>query len=516
MNAHGHRPRQHRRLWKILFFVTLALGGFFVVREGLNPAARRKLPDDLRTATAQQADLHVTLTAPGRIQSSKQTLIEAEIENLTFYSDGRTLSAGSTSTIIDLIPEGSFVKQGDVLCRIDSSGYEELVRQQEIKVEQARADYRKSELDLGAAEVALQEYKDGLFVQQHELMQGQVLLAESEVKRQTDRLDWSTKQFDKGYLSAGQVAADRFAHLRAIVNLGKLQGELNKLERFSGPVNIRLLESRIVSLKSTLDYMFLRRQRQEEQLERFKKQVERCTVRAPHDGFVIYANDDDDDPRIQLGGRVYYKMDLFYLPDLADMEVLTTLHESIVQRVSPGMTAQVRVEALPRQRIEGEVASILPLPETPSGRRFNSDVKNFLGRVKLHSVPAKLRPGMTAEVEIVTAQRSNAVIVPSEALAVENGQGVIYVHNPERGIERRIVPFAQATEDTLEIREGLAAGENVVLDPDRVDPELVCGTTFTTSEPPASVSFQADPASTRPHVPLMTAASDESLSSDSN
>ena len=95
-----------------------------------------------------------------------------------------------------------------------------------------------------------------------------------------------------------------------------------------------------------LEYQDLRLHRQLDRLSSLEKQVEHCTIRAPHDGFVIYANNADREEFIEPGLPVRQRQHLFYLPDLNDMEVVAMLHESIVDQVNPGMRATVHVEGL--------------------------------------------------------------------------------------------------------------------------------------------------------------------------
>jgi HlyD family secretion protein len=316
--------------------------------------------------------------------------------------------------------------------------------------------------------MALKEYEEGVYVQTRDTLSGQVLLAQSESQRQLDRLQWAETQFKKGYLSASQVTSERLGQLRAVINLARTKGEQARLQRYTAPVTIRSHEARIESLRSTLAYQELRLKRSTEQLTSFRQQVDRCKIKAPHDGFVIYAQDDDDDERIEPGAQVRYKMDMFYLPDLSDMEVVTELHETIVERVREGMTARVRVEALPDFAIEGHVTSISPLPEVNRGARGVSEIRNFRGTVKLHSVPERLRPGMTAEVEIVTAARPSAVVLPPGAVAYERGQGFCLVARDDT-VERRPISLGEGTPDLVEVTKGLVPGEEVLLDPSSVD-----------------------------------------------
>jgi HlyD family secretion protein len=419
----------------------------------------------LPRAVVQRADLHATLRAPGRVESSERTLIECEIEALSVSNRyGSSITAKGSTTILSIIPDGATVQKGDVLCELDSSDYVELVRQQKIDVEQARADFEAARLDLESEEIALREYREGLLKQQREQYESQISLAQADLKRQEDRLDWARKMAKIGYIPDTRLSAEQSSLERIRIQLQQtLLGQSN-LDRFVAPRTITTLESRISGARSRMTYLQLRLTRQEERLAHFEAQIDRCTVRAPHDGFVIYANEDDRDTRIELGAVVRQKQDLFYLPDLKKMEVQTLLNQSIVNRVKEGQPALVRVEALPTVRLEGHVTAVAPLPETVRSWRVSDEIKNFIGRIKLHSVPEGLRPGMTAEVEILTEHRPRALVVPPEAIAYEDGQQVCYIAGPE-GPVRREVAIGQYTPEMIEIESGLSEGDEVLLNP---------------------------------------------------
>ncbi len=431
----------------------------------------RKRPsyETLPRVVARRTDLHVTLSAPGEVQSAQKTLIECELENLSVASEGRRVTAGGSSTILEIIPDGSRVQKGDVLCRLDASDYVELVRDQKIKVEQARADYNKAKLDLQAAEMAMREYQEGLLKEQQQQFEGDIVLYKADIQRQKDRLEWANKMVKRGYISGGQLVQEKTTLVRSELNLRRLEGEQRNLERYGGPITIQNLQATIDKASEELAYQELRLRRREQQLKHFEDQIERCTIRAPHNGFVIYANEDDDDARIQAGIVVRQHMDLFYLPDLGRMEVHALLHESIVKRVEIGMPVQIRVEALPQYHLEGHVISISSLPITPRSWRASREVKNFLCKIQIHSVPEGLLPGMTAEVEILAAHHPNALVIPPSALTVEGGQEVCYVTN-HGGLERREVKVSPGGLDLLEVNEGLDEGDELILDPSQIDP----------------------------------------------
>ncbi len=464
----GFMPKKSRT-WKgglILALVLIAIGSgvYGYVRRQRN--APKILPEGLTTATVRRLDLHFKLRTNGRIESAKRTLIECELENVAFANEGRSISAGSP-TILEVVAEGSQVHRDDVLCRLDSSEYEELVRLQEIKVQQAINDHEKAELDVKAAEISLAEYRDGTLPQVLQSIEGEVVMAQSNIKRQTDRVAWADEMLRNGYFATGQIRNEKDLMLRSQVTLDRALGEREVLRKFKAPIAIHRLETVIAQAKSLLSFQDLRLNRNKSLLEKFRVQVAACTVRAPHDGLVIYANEGGA-PRVEVGARVYQKMNLFFLPDLSNMEVETVLNESIVSKVQNNQPTRVRIESLPGLSIEGHVTSIAPLPFFRRDLPWGTDVRSYLSKVRLHTSPRGLLPGMSAEVEIETGQKSGALVVPSEAVVVERGHDYCYVSSKE-GLERREIQVGEGTRDLIEVRSGLGEGEEVVLDPSKID-----------------------------------------------
>ena len=404
--------------------------------------------------------------------SSKKTLIECELEKLTLRANGDSISTSGATMILSLVPDGSTVRRDDILCRLDSSDYEEVARQQRIAVQLAATDRFKAELDLKAAEMTLHEFTAGTSRQADEDYNGQLALAESDLRRQQDRVAWSESMVKQGFFSPAQLESERFNLMKAGIKLRNIRSEFENFRRFGSPITKQSLEAKVEGARSALDYQQVRLDRSEERLERFEKNVRNCTIRAPHDGVVIYANEPDDDPRIEVGSQVTEKQDLFYLPDLSQMEIETTLHESVIGRVRQGLQAHIKVETYPNYPLEGHVDSVAPLPEVPNRR--SPTLMNFLAKIKLHSIPKGLLPGMSAEVEIVTGQRDRVLVVPVQAVSSERDQSVCYVAS-DSGLERRQVRTGQMSRDFMEIVDGLEEGEQVVLEPSRLDPDAIAG-----------------------------------------
>ncbi len=273
-----------------LLLAALGGGGLTWLR-GLRSSSHADLTG-IPTAAVKRTDLFASIRTGGKLASSKQTKINCEIEALYFSSGGRWTVTSGASTILSLVPEGSTVQKGDVLCTFDASDYAELVREQEIKVMEARADLDAARLQLEVGEVGLREYRDGLSIQTREQNRSKIALARSNDQLSADRLVWANRMAQLGYIPSSQVTSSKQDKQRAEIDLKLATNGAKIFEEFSIPKATRKLEAQLEGYRSLLTYQTMRVNMNEERLAHYRLQVERCTIRAPHDGFLIYANNE--------------------------------------------------------------------------------------------------------------------------------------------------------------------------------------------------------------------------------
>ncbi|MFO0959988.1 MAG: efflux RND transporter periplasmic adaptor subunit [Isosphaeraceae bacterium] len=420
---------------------------------------------NLPVVKVQRADVQLALTAGGTLESAKRTAIECQLEALSFDTRGVSLGTRGASRILTIVPEGIEVKKGDILCELDSADYEELARDQRLKVEEARADHRAAELKLQTCEASLHEFEDGLKAQTMQTLESAVTLAESNLQSARERLVFTEKLFSYQYVAPAQLTAQRLAVQKSEEALREAHGAVDQYMRYQIPKQDLTLRAAVDTARSQLSYQSLRLSRMIERLRQFDRQIALCTIRAPHDGFVIYATEDGSDLRIEPGTTVRNKQNLFYLPDLSRMQVMTLIHESQFDDIKPGQQVRVRVEAMADQELEGKITSIDPLPYRSKDWKANPDVKYFIAKIDLDEVLPGMRPGMSAGVEILAGPMASALVLPLDAIAYEDGEEVVYVSGAE-GIERRLVSTRPATTDLVRVESGLAEGEEVILDPE--------------------------------------------------
>jgi HlyD family secretion protein len=451
----------HGWSWVAIGLPVIVLAAWEPVSETItSPEAESAI---IQTATVERADLTGEILVPGRVSGAQSTEIRCALERLSAAGQ-RGSPGGGASTILSLVPEGAIVQQGELLCELDASAYTELVSNQEIAVEQARTNRLQAALDLEVAQIALQAYREGEKIQAETAYLGQIALAKADLTRQSDRIAWLERMVEKGYASVAQLHSERLAHEKLGISLRRSEVAMENYRRFTAPKQLMMLQSQVIGAQATLGFQSIRLSREEERLGHYKNLVERCTIRAPHGGYVVYANRSGRSPVVYEGAPVRERMPLFTLPDQSKLEVEVLLHETIIERVRPGMAVAIRLEAFPDLHLSGVLSSVSPVPLSDRNPESGNDATYFLGHIQLKMTPQKLRPGITTLVTISTGLRSGVLAIPTKAVTVEHHQEICYVGHAD-SVERRAVKVTMASRDMLEVIDGLSEGEVVILNP---------------------------------------------------
>ena len=185
---------------------------------------------EIITFQVQPIRLAVTVNEKGSLESAKNEDVLCEVE-------------GST-TIISILPEGTKVTKGQKVCELDSAALKDSLNNQKITTEQNKASYNQAKLTREVAETAVVEYEKGVFLQDLDTIRGEIALAESDSLRAVDRLEWSRKMFDKGYVSKSQVMGDESNLQRAKFNFEQAQTKLKVLQDYTKEKTLKELTRR--------------------------------------------------------------------------------------------------------------------------------------------------------------------------------------------------------------------------------------------------------------------------------
>jgi len=165
-------------------------------------------------------------------------------------------------------------------------------------------------------------------------------------------------------------------------------------------VNVRLVEAQLKSSMASYSQSVAA-------LNQAKVNLDNTIITAPIDGIVILRD-------VDVGQTVAASMSaprIFIIAaDLTKMQARASVDESDVGMIRPGQTARFRVDAYPTDNFVGVVRQVRLQPVV---------VQNVVTYIAVIDVPNpgyKLKPGMTANVTIEIAQRTNALRVPNTAL----------------------------------------------------------------------------------------------------
>ena len=203
-------------------------------------------------------------------------------------------------------------------------------------------------------------------------------------------------------------------------------------------------------------------------LEEHERKLALAEVRAPIAGVVVAAERTGDKP-LARGRPVAQGELLVSIADFERISVLTNVDEVDVGKIEAGQRAWITGPGFPDLRLEGTVTHV---SSRAGGGSRGQSTPRFEIVVALERLDAsgrdRLRVGMSAHVTIVVHDRPGALLVPIEA--VEQRDGATWVRVIDRGtegegaaVEERAVELGLTTLDSVEVVEGLEAGEEIVL-----------------------------------------------------
>lgn len=438
---------------------TIIVVGGIILLSGAGYAASRvfRSSDDrprigMLLHTVERGEMLVTVIEDGNVESAKNVEIKCQV-------------AGGTS-ILSIVADGTEVKAGDKLVELDASQLEDQINQQKITYEKARAAMVQAEKDYQVAEISVKEYVQGTYKKDVQDADAQITIALENMRTSQNVLQHSQRMFRKGYISTLELEGQQFSVQRSQLELDSARTAKDVLENFTKLKNLEDLQSKVESAKAKMESEKAAFALEESRLKRLEDQSGFCVILAPQDGMVVYANEQtggrfsgSQGPQIEEGAAVRERQTILRLPDLSRMQVKVNVHETKVEQLRLGMRAKIRI--LGRELL-GAVSSIANQPEPTSF--FSASVKEYATIVRIDGEPAGLRPGMTAEVEILIADLKDVLTLPVAAVVEQRGKFYCWVATADKP-ERRSLVLGLNNDRFVEVQDGIVAGEQVLLNP---------------------------------------------------
>jgi len=378
---------------------------------------------------------------------------------------------GSTR-IISILPEGSPVKAGDIVCELDSANFKDELQAQQIKHAQAKAWVEQAKTIYEVNEITFREYRDGVLPQDIQLIKRYIQTCEVEYERAFRTEKWSKETVDKGFRAEAQYKADFLELDRARLALIEARGMETRLSKFTAPRILKTLQAKLEQIRADRLAQEAAFGVEDDRLRRIERMVAYCTIRAPRDGVIVYSNQANPwsgqtEVQIQEGVTVREGQVLFELPDPKHMRVRAKINESKMASIREGQQAMIRIDAFPNQVLRGTVSEITAIPASQG--RF-SDIKIYFATVSIDTPTSlSLRPGLTAEVLFFVDADAQATRVPVESVRWERGRPFVAVaakQGQDTKWDWREIGVGLINESYAEVLKGLQPGEKVVAKPD--------------------------------------------------
>lgn len=356
----------------------------------------------------------VTVTATGELQAKNSVSI--------FGPQGAAKANIYQAKISDLLPEGTKVKKGDYVARVDDSDLTTKIMDAQIALTKAESQFTQATLDTA---LTLSEARNKIvnlkFSMEEKLAEIEQSAYEAPATKQRVKLE-----YEKAQLAYDQEIDNYQKRIaQSVAKVKESETELQKQQRKYN------------------DYLALRAE---------------FTIMAPEDGMIIYRRHWNG--KKVAAGSMWERWQpvIATLPDLSKMESITYINEIDIQKVKKEQEVTIKLDAMADKTLKGKIVSLANIGE----QRPNSDSKVFEVHIEVLDKDSTLRPAMTTSNEILVAQKQESLYIPLECLHAQDS--ISYVFLEQGGsITRQEIEAGLINENDVEILSGLSLESKVYL-----------------------------------------------------
>lgn len=449
-----------RRTLIILIIFTLAMPAVASVlrsnQQAADTVARVEALATLETYVVKQGTILVTIPAVGTIEAEETAglslLTSGQIEEI-FVQPGDYVEAGTPLMRLKNRIQVIAYEQANLNYESAVRQYEDLlvVDDDEIAIAEANLNSARGSYTSVANAVSPEQ----LTAAQLQYEQAQVALDGAQKARYEASPELTDEALALLDARIGEASFNAEAARLRVENLGSSNsGELGaagariaqaerELERArTGASEFELAQAQIVIDQATA------------QLDQAHLAYDRTILTAPFTGVVATMD-------VEVGQRISAGIPLVNLVDITPLSISGKIDEIDLRLVQEGLYAQVEMDALPNMILDAEVTQL-----GTSGRNINGVVSYDID-LKLDTADARIRPGMTAEANIIVEQINDVLTVPNRFIQLDRDRSAFYVNilMPDDTLQQREVTIGTRGDDNTEILSGLQTGETIAFTP---------------------------------------------------
>lgn len=424
------RSRNRRWGWGRWLILLVVLAGIVTAIVLLRrPAAQTQTTSGPETAQVEQGTFRVSVSGPGTLAAHQTVDLKAQVQG----------------TITYLPKVGDHVTKGQLVVRIDPTSYQRTVDNARLALQKAQAQLESARASQTTA----------LANQQQAIAGAQATYTNAQTALETARANLAAIQ--RVYAAGGATQQELTSAQRAVEQAqAQLESAQVSLEtaRNSLPLKQASNAQDLRSLQLAVDQATLT-------LKNAQQDLANTKIYAPFSGTVSAVN-------AQIGGvgvsaNVSGSNALLTIIDASSVDLPVQIDETEISRVKVGQKVDVTLDAFSNETFHGTVTAISP------SATVVSNIAVFYVTVNIPNPDGRLRPGMTAEGEILIQEIPNALIIPKRAVQTVRNRAYVDVKKPDGTTDTVRVQLGPDDGTNQVITGGLEPGQTVIL-PARVQP----------------------------------------------
>jgi len=296
-----------------------------------------------------------------------------------------------------------------------------------------------AEIAVRVAEISYLQAQEGATDEAIAAARATVASAEAQVtnaQAQLDDIDDQVAQAEAAVVQAGASVAQAEAGVLQ-AKAAVAQAEANLAILLDGPSEekVAIAEAQVAQAQISL--------------EEAQDNLAKATLEAPFDGVVT---------EVYIATGEWASGLAVDLVDTSSMEVVLDVDEVDIGAIAVRQPTVITLEAWPDQKLVGEVVSIAPKART------QSEIVTYQVHLSLKAGELPVLTGMTANAELITANRENVLLVPNRAITADREAGKYYVNLVEGdSIAKTEVTIGLRDKDFTEITGGLEEGDELFI-----------------------------------------------------
>jgi HlyD family secretion protein len=479
-----------RKVFWVIGVIAILVIGFFAYRAYSRSQSARAAQENMQTVVLEEGSLNATIGATGIVRANQSASLDWDtsgtVDQVNVRTGEEVLKGDELANLEQTsLPQNVILAQADLVSAqkalddLMNSQVQQARAQQAVEnAQQALEDAQNPELAQARALEAIADAGKLVETAERNLRYAQSTAGQSTIDEASANVTLAKDRRDRAWekyapyanrpesnvtratlLSAYSAAQQQYD--AAVRNLNSLQGtaaetdvavrqaeletaqaqlveaerEWERIKDGTNPADISLLDAaqaRVAAAQATLD---------------------QASLVAPFAGTITSVES-------KPGDQVNPGKPAFRLDDLSHLWVDVEVSEVDINQVEVGQPASLTFDAILAKEYNGEVVEVSPVGTEIAG------VVNFKVTVELTDADEDVRPGMTAAVEIVVNQVEGVLLVPNQAVRVEEGARVVYIMGENGQIEPVLITLGASSDRYSQLLEGdLEAGALIVLNP---------------------------------------------------